>query len=462
MIAQRESVLAAGVDEPAELHQVLNKLLLVQSFGADDDDRGEGTTHGEDGGGGGDDVDRDGNGDVRNVGVRDGGDAEDVRGAFAGDAQHVHTLSKLDDLLLHARDLMRHHPPEMLFDDARLRPSVGSACDLFPWPWWSSDDVADAKARANAEAGAGRSTGSRSERGHGMGSGSEKKASEEQEDEEDQGGGGESSSGRGFLLPARSGGLGLSLSMRGLARLRGILSRAAETNEDAGESNQQTVEEQLQPDALSMVNVAKQGRAVMVLATNHVEPPEKQEQERERDWEKRKLSEGEVEARAEKEKEKHRERRVMERLSRSPLPVDVARGPPLAPSERSAAQGKHTGPNGRGDDSRGVLHKSKSEKEIRYSGEGPWGRHHQGEKANDTSNERVAYARTGATITAMLAAVLIATDFLSAVEVEQILVLKCLRYGVWGLDLLTDPIFPQVGRAILKAVARAIGIESYS
>ena len=38
MIAQRERVLAAGVEDPAELHQTLSKLPLVEGLGDDGDD----------------------------------------------------------------------------------------------------------------------------------------------------------------------------------------------------------------------------------------------------------------------------------------------------------------------------------------------------------------------------------------------------------------------------------------
>jgi hypothetical protein len=254
----------------------------------------------------------------------------------------------------------------------------------------------------------------------------------------------------------------------------------------------------------------KKGSGVTDEANEHAQAREHvQEQERERerargreeDQEREREQEINREREREREKEEEREERreeervrmrwMQERLSRSPLPVDVARGPPLPPPPVDAATatgattttaGEGGGDGGSGGDNGdggggggsgggGIVKNisSKPVREIRYSGEGKWVRlpppplpprprhNSRGRNIYDDDDDDMDNGAWNAAIAAVLAGILVAADFLSATEVEQIFILRCFRFGAWGLDLLTDPIFPQVGRALLAAVARAAG-----
>ena len=45
-------------------------------------------------------------------------------------------LARLDDLLRSAQDLFDAHPPTCLYEDVGLIPPSGSACTMYPYPWW--------------------------------------------------------------------------------------------------------------------------------------------------------------------------------------------------------------------------------------------------------------------------------------------------------------------------------------
>ena len=61
-------------------------------------------------------------------------------------------LARLDDLLRAAQDLFEAHPPATLYEDGGLIPPAGSACTMYPYPWWYHgfhlDDVTEKGMRA--------------------------------------------------------------------------------------------------------------------------------------------------------------------------------------------------------------------------------------------------------------------------------------------------------------------------
>ena len=65
--------------------------------------------------------------------------AETIGEAEGPDAMHDGDwveLARLDDLLRSAQDLFDAHPPTCLYEDVGLIPPSGSACTMYPYPWW--------------------------------------------------------------------------------------------------------------------------------------------------------------------------------------------------------------------------------------------------------------------------------------------------------------------------------------
>jgi len=65
--------------------------------------------------------------------------AETIGEAEGPDAMHDGDwveLARLDDLLRSAQDLFDAYPPACLYEDVGLIPPSGSACTMYPYPWW--------------------------------------------------------------------------------------------------------------------------------------------------------------------------------------------------------------------------------------------------------------------------------------------------------------------------------------
>lgn len=81
--------------------------------------------------------------------------AETIGEAEGPDAMHDGDwveLARLDDLLRSAQELFDAHPPTCLYEDVGLIPPSGSACTMYPYPWWFHgfhlEDVAPAAMNA--------------------------------------------------------------------------------------------------------------------------------------------------------------------------------------------------------------------------------------------------------------------------------------------------------------------------
>ena len=352
IVAQRDDVLAAGREDPGELHQALNALPLVSSLrrvpdGDDEEEAEEEEAWGEDGSV---------NTAAATVATDDAEDEE-------GRRRRERVLNEVDLLLARARRMMGEHPPEVLFEKASLRPPIGSASDKYPWPWWTHDvtsvdlDVSDGFAAM---------------------------------DTNDVRGGDED---RGVV----------AMGLRGLALLfAGAL--------------------------MSWVNLARFGvflARVGRLGVWHarIAPARapRTEADRARELDEIAALELELERRG---KDLLRAWETRKRLAQSPLPDVVARGPPLDVD----ARGK-----------------------IRYSGEGKWVRVPRAPDA--ATNLR------GVVVGAACAA-LVAVDILFAATVERTFVLRWLEGGANALDVLADPIFPMLGRALSSCCRYILNVAS--